>query len=605
MLMAGAASSLQSPTCGGGGPEDVYELRIQTPKVVVATTDNAATTADTVLYLRSADCANNSSEMACNDDDAMAMTAGTSTLTQSISTPGTYYLVVDAHDSGSGGAYDLSVKFLTGEGEVCSGPDDCGPGLVCRIPLGGTQKVCSKHVCSDGVDDDMPPDGKLDYPDDPGCTSPDDDDETDTCPGAGCPECADGMDNDSDGHIDYPDDTTCTSASSASESCVSTDGVVQIVGPQTMGDTTNAHGDVDPTCGSSSGTANDLTYRLDIPAVSTLNLNLTASFDTVSALYNSTCGGTAIACSDPLNMTVTNLAAGTYYFVVDGYFNDAFDTGPFTINLSGTIANGMPCDNPLVTAGAITCNTGYACKGSGTKTCQPALCSDGMDNDGDGKVDYPFDPGCSDPADDTEADPATPPVCHDGMDNDTDGATDFPADFGCAAASGASEVFCTGEADPASAITTKTTTGTTAGKSNDETPSCSSFSTASDVGYGLMLPVPVASLQIDTIGSSYDTVLMFRDASCAMETGCDDDGGGSLTSKLTLTNVAPGGYAIIVDGYSTSNGAFTLNVHGTVAVGTPCDATSIPGGNAALFAGGANAVLSCPASCSAATHRCL
>ena len=31
-------------------------------------------------------------------------------------------------------------------------------------------------------------------------------------------------------------------------------------------------------------------------------------------------------------------------------------------------------------------------------------CSDGIDNDGDGKVDFPSDPGCSSPSDNSEVD---------------------------------------------------------------------------------------------------------------------------------------------------------------------------------------------------------
>ncbi|WP_428311867.1 OmpA family protein [Hydrocarboniphaga sp.] len=55
-------------------------------------------------------------------------------------------------------------------------------------------------------------------------------------------------------------------------------------------------------------------------------------------------------------------------------------------------------------------------------------CSDGADNDGDGKSDYPADPGCGSADDDDETDP---PACSDGKDNDGDGKIDFPADAGC------------------------------------------------------------------------------------------------------------------------------------------------------------------------------
>lgn len=51
-----------------------------------------------------------------------------------------------------------------------------------------------------------------------------------------------------------------------------------------------------------------------------------------------------------------------------------------------------------------------------------SACSDSSDNDGDGKVDFPDDPGCSSTSDTDETDP---PACSDGSDNDTDGKIDF------------------------------------------------------------------------------------------------------------------------------------------------------------------------------------
>jgi cysteine-rich repeat protein len=62
-------------------------------------------------------------------------------------------------------------------------------------------------------------------------------------------------------------------------------------------------------------------------------------------------------------------------------------------------------------------------------------CNDGLDNDSDGKIDYPADPGCSSTTDNDETDPTIPYQCNDGIDNDSDGKTDYPADPGCSAAS--------------------------------------------------------------------------------------------------------------------------------------------------------------------------
>jgi hypothetical protein len=62
---------------------------------------------------------------------------------------------------------------------------------------------------------------------------------------------------------------------------------------------------------------------------------------------------------------------------------------------------------------------------------RPPQCSDEIDNDGDGRIDYPNDPGCASPQDDDETDGGTPPQCSDGRDNDGDGFIDYPYDPGC------------------------------------------------------------------------------------------------------------------------------------------------------------------------------
>lgn len=60
-------------------------------------------------------------------------------------------------------------------------------------------------------------------------------------------------------------------------------------------------------------------------------------------------------------------------------------------------------------------------------------CSDGIDNDGNGLIDYPADPGCSGLTDDSESGyfpPVNKPQCSDGIDNDGDGLIDL-ADPAC------------------------------------------------------------------------------------------------------------------------------------------------------------------------------
>jgi probable HAF family extracellular repeat protein len=61
-------------------------------------------------------------------------------------------------------------------------------------------------------------------------------------------------------------------------------------------------------------------------------------------------------------------------------------------------------------------------------------CSDGIDDDGDGLVDYPADPGCR-----TASSPIEDPACDNGIDDDNDGQVDYPADKGCTSADDDSE----------------------------------------------------------------------------------------------------------------------------------------------------------------------
>lgn len=101
------------------------------------------------------------------------------------------------------------------------------------------------------------------------------------------------------------------------------------------------------------------------------------------------------------------------------------------------IAGAASADRP---PGADYCYGGDDC-------APPVECEDGVDNDGDGKVDYPYDPGCYDYADSEEDDGWTPtpppppsqPQCSDGADNDGDGLTDRDDFTGCTSASDTNE----------------------------------------------------------------------------------------------------------------------------------------------------------------------
>ena len=75
----------------------------------------------------------------------------------------------------------------------------------------GQESPSPDPECNDGVDNDG--DSLIDYPNDPGCSSSSDDDETNIVQY----QCNDGIDNDGDSLIDYPSDPGCCSSSDNDE----------------------------------------------------------------------------------------------------------------------------------------------------------------------------------------------------------------------------------------------------------------------------------------------------------------------------------------------------------------------------------------------------
>jgi len=596
--LVGAHDDHNASCVGTDNVDVLYTMRVTATSQLIIDTDPSV--ADTVLSLLPATCAEPS--LYCDDDGGA--TGHASKITATNLPGGNYVVAVDTYNTTAPDTFVINVHGTIAVGASCEPNVTLNGALTCPTtnPCTGAvgSRICRFSQCGDGIDNDG--DGKIDFPAEPGCSSALDDDESDTCPGAGCPQCADGVDNDSDGHIDYPADLNCASASGTSELCLSSEPIALISAAATAGTTVGATNDYNPACASSLGSGPDVTYEIDVPKMDSLDLNLTTSYDTVHELLNASCQGAALACSDPTTMHLTNLLAGSYFLVVDGYSSTS--SGTFTVNVSGNIAVGGSCEGPLATAGVISCSPGTSCVGTpGTRTCQGSACNDGVDNDTDGKIDYPNDPGC-DSIDDTDEADTCPgvgcPVCSDTTDNDTDGHIDYATDLSCWAASGNNEAFCNGvETDRAQAITRGTTTGTTVGMHTDiATETCQSNATGNDIALSLQLPVPVTTIQFDTVdaGTTFDTILSLRDTTCAAATqiGCNDDTSTPFSTRSTLvvTALAAGNYALVLDGYSGQSGSFTLHTHGLVANGTDCTSP--------LFTNGALACTS-PATCIAGT----
>jgi hypothetical protein len=85
--------------------------------------------------------------------------------------------------------------------------------LILPLALGAPPALAEPPECNDAIDNDG--DGDVDYPNDPDCSSLEDDSEIHYDPAP--PQCDDGIDNDKDGWRDYPKESGCLSPFDATE----------------------------------------------------------------------------------------------------------------------------------------------------------------------------------------------------------------------------------------------------------------------------------------------------------------------------------------------------------------------------------------------------
>lgn len=111
-------------------------------------------------------------------------------------------------------------------------------------------------------------------------------------------------------------------------------------------------------------------------------------------------------------------------------------------------------------------------------------------------------------------------------------------------------------------------TSSTNGRSNDYQPSCIANSSAPDASYTWTAP-STGSYVFSTTGSSFDTILEVRAYNTGSSLGCNDDSNGTLQSTVGVSLSAGETVIVVVDGYSTSNGAYQLNINsGSPAIPT-------------------------------------
>ncbi|MCK6569835.1 hypothetical protein L6V77_01870 [Myxococcota bacterium] len=457
--------------------------------------------------------------------------------------------LVDEQDPGCTSPADPSEEDPEEDPVCLDGVDNDGDGITdfpfdpgCRS-AGDADELNPPNppACANNEDDDG--DALVDYPDDPGCTGAGDTDEEDK---AVRPACADGLDNDRDGRIDYPDDDGCQAAADYDErgSCGDRyDPPVVMAGVPVMTDISRGVFRTHGSCGGQGNPELAFLYRVDrrlealeITTVgdgttvpTTLYVRRQACLDEAAEVG---CSREAAGLTPPGNtLRIPSPDRGDYFIFVDGVAGAA---GPvqFTVN-----------------------------------EVELAECLNGVDDDGNGRVDYPSDPGCDEPTDRDETAPAEPPACANDEDDDGDGAVDYPLDFGCISAAGTSEVDRCGQGVRFQEFPSdrEFVLGDTSQGTNDLAGTCGGRN-QKEVIFHYSNPYN-ARLTFSTNHeeTTIPTVLYIRRECTGPEldapAGCDDGAiGANQHGRLTIDRAAVGDYWVVVDTRLGAGGPFKLSV---------------------------------------------
>ncbi len=200
-----------------------------------------------------------------------------------------------------------------------------------------------------------------------------------------------------------------------------------------------------------------------------------------------------------------------------------------------------------------TCTTDPSCRSCSS---YETSCVNGIDDDCDGWTDCSDSTCSTDPS--CRVCSSYETSCTNGLDDDCDSWTDC-SDADCYWDVACGTVSC---ADYTLFGAPVSYSGSTVGAGNDLTGATCGGGGASapDVSFEWTAPYS-GTFVIDTLGSAFDTVLYVRDVTCTgTQLGCSDDYSGA-TSQLSLYFTAGQTVVIVVDGYSTSSGAFSLHIN--------------------------------------------
>ena len=455
--------------------------------------------------------------------------------------------LIDLADPGCTSPADPREADPDGDRPQCSNQlDDDADGIV-DFPLDpGCQAAGDNDEAETGVtpqcgnarDDDG--DGRVDYPDDPGCAGVGDHDEADP---PVTPACSDGVDNDRDGAIDYPEDDGCESAGDTNEAGSCGDRYT----PGEIGDGEEVHVDTsrgrflsEGTCGGRGAPEVVFVHRvartLEKLVIRT-DLDGTTAETTLYARRGCLDAATEVGCArEPVNdgvvgnrLEIPAAAPGDYYIFVDGA---GARGGPVSLVVE---------EVPL------------------------AACLNHLDDDGDGRIDFPVDPGCDSPDDRDEADPATPPACADDEDNDHDGLVDYPIDQGCRSAADNDETDLCGQGvrtqeypvgqdsilDDLSMGATNNFAGSCGGANQPEKV----FLYANPINARL-------SISVDNDDTLPNTIVYVRQTCLGGElpSACNSGIAPNQRGHIRIDQAPPGDYYIFVDRLVAPGGPFRLSV---------------------------------------------